>query len=276
MTDLEVGQNALDRALEDEDQLVLVYQPIHDARTGTIYSAEALLRQRRESGELREASIIHEAAEESSSAKLFELDQILVQKAYVDAARWQSAAPNVRLNVNLSPREFQEGRVIERLTELVQSCGIDTRRVNLEITETSHIEDLCSVHDVLRELKKELGVEIWLDDFGTSHSAIDHLLHLPIEGIKLAGAFIKPLPDDERCRAIARNLLNLAHDLGLAVVAEEVERRDQLDFLLDSDCEYIQGFLFSKPMPASEFEQFVSLPGNTDRGAVRDRGSRSS
>ena len=252
MTD-PVGQAALDRALEEDEQLVLLYQPIHGARTGAIFSAEALLRQRRQSGELREASIIHETAEESRGSELFALDHILVRKAYTDAAQWQSFAPDVRLNINLSPREFQEGHVLERLSALVQSCGIDTTKVNIEITETAHIEDLPRTEKVLRALKDELGVQLWLDDFGTGHSAIDHLLHFPIDGIKLPGAFVQPLPSDERCRAITRNLLALAHDLGLSVIAEEVERRDQLEFLLEHHCEFIQGFLFSQPMSADEF-----------------------
>ena len=270
MTD-RVGQTALDRALEDEEQLVLLYQPIHDARTGAIYAAEALLRQRRQTGELREASIIHEAAEESRGSELFELDHILVRKAYTDAARWQSFAPGVRLNVNLSPRELQEGNVIDRLTALVSSCGIDTRAVNIEITETAYIKDPRATEKTLQMLK-ELGVGLWLDDFGTGHSAIDHLLHFPIDGIKLPGAFVKPLPADERCRAITGNLIALAHDLKLAVVAEEVEREDQLEFLLEHGCDYIQGFLFSRPMAAEDLEQLLwtALPGNTERAAVPD------
>jgi EAL domain-containing protein (putative c-di-GMP-specific phosphodiesterase class I) len=251
-----VGQAALERALDDEEQLVLLYQPIHDAHSGAIYSAEALLRQRRQTGELREAAIIHETAEESPGPELFALDHILVRKAYTDAARWQASA-NVRLNVNLSPRELQEGHVLERLTALVTSCGIDTHKVNIEITETAHIDDLKAAEQVLRALK-ELGVGLWLDDFGTDHSAIDHLLHFPIDGIKLPGAFVRPLPSDQRCSAIARNLLALAHDLGLAVIAEEVERQDQLDFLLEHRCEYIQGFLFSKPMRVEEFRQLLA------------------
>jgi EAL domain-containing protein (putative c-di-GMP-specific phosphodiesterase class I) len=128
----------------------------------------------------------------------------------------------------------------------------------------------------MRALKNELGVGLWLDDFGTDHSAIDHLLHFPIDGIKLAGTFIKPLPADERCRAITRNLIALAHDLGMKVIAEEVERRDQLDFLLEHECEYIQGFLFSKPMTVTEFERQVALPDNTDPAAVPGPESRSS
>ncbi len=142
MPDQRAKQAALDRALEDDDSLVLLYQPIHDARTHAVYAAEALLRQRRDDGELREASIIHKAAEENEDPReLFRLDHILVQRAYVDAARWQAAHPHVRLNVNLSPREFQEGNILERLTKLVTSCGIDTTKVNIEITETSYIEN---------------------------------------------------------------------------------------------------------------------------------------
>ena len=276
MTD-RVGQAALDRALEDQEQLVLLYQPIHDARTGAIYSAEALLRQRRENGELREASIIHETAEESCGPELFVLDHILVRKAYADAARWQSFAPEVRLNVNLSPRELQEGHVLERLTTLVTSCGIDTTRVNIEITETAHIEDLKSTEYVLRALKT-LGVGLWLDDFGTDHSAIDHLLCFPIDGLKLPGTFVRPLPSEKRCRAIARNLIRLAHDLDLAVIAEEVEHQDQLDFLLEQGCEYVQGFLFSRPMTVQDFQATLrsSPRANTNRGAAPDRESRSS
>jgi EAL domain-containing protein (putative c-di-GMP-specific phosphodiesterase class I) len=252
-----VAQAALDRALEEKEQLVLLYQPIHDARTGAVYAAEALLRQRRQSGELREAQIIHEAAEESCGNELFMLDNFLVKKAYIEAAQWQAAHPETRLNVNLSPREFQEGNVMKRLTALVNACGIDTRKVNIEITETSYINEPEQTMDVLEALKEQ-GVSIWLDDFGTGHSALTHLQHFPVDGIKLPGAFIQPLPDDRRCRAITASLLALAHDLGMAVIAEEVERREQLEFLVERGCEYIQGFLFSRPMAP---EQFAAMLG---------------
>ncbi|HEV7766734.1 MAG TPA: EAL domain-containing protein [Thermoanaerobaculia bacterium] len=263
-----VAQAALDRALEENEDLVVLYQPIHHARTGAIYGAEALLRQRRQSGELREASIIHETAEENRGAELFELDHILVRKAYADAARWQAFAPDVRVNVNLSPREFQDGRVLERLTSLVDAYGIDTTRVNLEITETAQIP--AATEPVLRALKENLGVGIWLDDFGTGHSAVEHLLHFSVDGIKLPGTFVQPLPTNERCRAITRHLIALAHDLGLSVIAEEVERQDQLDFLLEQNCEYIQGFLFSRPMMPEAFEQF--LRDSRYRAGAPDRG----
>ncbi len=253
------AQAALDRALRlrsgqalDDDSLLLVYQPIHDVRTGAIWAAEALLRQRRESGEIREASIITDAAEESPGPELFLLDSTIVKRAYTDAAQWR----DVRLNVNLSPREFQEGNVLDRLTSLMTSCHMDTQRVNLEITETSYIEQPEETMEVLLALK-ELGLELWLDDFGTGHSSLTHLQHFPVDGIKLPGDFVRPLPHDERCIAITRALIGLAHDLGIRVIAEEVEEQAQLDFLLDEGVEYVQGFLFSKPMTASRFAQVL-------------------
>ena len=243
------AQAALDRAIGEDDHLLLVYQPIHDARTGAIWAAEALLRQRRESGEIREASIITEAAEESDGPELFVLDSRLVHRAFTDAARWK----DIRLNVNLSPREFQEGNVLDRLTKLVTSCKIDTKRVNLEITEISSIEHPEDTIEVLLALK-ELGVQLWLDDFGTGHSSLTHLQHFPVDGIKLSGAFVRPLPHDERCVAITSRLIDLAHDLDMRVIAEEVEEQAQLDFLLERQCEFIQGFLFSRPMTAEKLQ----------------------
>lgn len=257
MPDERDKQAALDRALSDEQTLVLLYQPIHDARTRAVYGAEALLRQRREDGTLREAAIIHEAAEESCGPELFRLDHILVRKAYTDAALWQSLQPGVRLNVNLSPREFQEGNVIARLGSLVTSCGIDTTTVNVEITETHYIDEPEKTMDVLRAIR-DLGIHLWLDDFGTGHSALTHLQHFPVEGLKLPGAFVQPLPGDRRCRAIVAALIHVAHELGMQVIAEEVEQQDQLDFLLEHECDLIQGFYFSRPMAVGDFEQLLS------------------
>lgn len=256
MTD-NTAQAALDRALDDQEHLLLVYQPIHDARSGAIRSVEALLRQRRQSGEIREAAIIREAAEESDGPELFMLDHVLVRRACGDAAHWQKSFPGVRLNVNLSPREFQEGNVIDRLTALVTSSGIDVSKVNLEITETSSIEDPEAMLEVLHAMKG-LGASLWLDDFGTGHSSLEHVQYFPLDGLKLPGSFVRPLPHDARCAAIVRHVIGLAHDLGLDVVAEEVEKEEQLEFLLELDCDFIQGFFFSKPMTIDALQRALA------------------
>jgi len=248
MADPDVEQEALDRAGEEKNLLV-VYQPIHDARTREIYSAEALLRQWRRSGEIREASIITDAAE--AGPDLFKLDSWTLRTAFADAAHWP-----IRINVNLSPREFQEGNVLPRLTKLLTGCSIDPHKINLEITEVSFIDDPEETMEILDELKK-LGIELWLDDFGTGHSSITHLQRFPVDGLKISGEFVKRVPGDRRSSAIARALINLAHDLSITAIAEGIERQDQLDFLLECNCDYIQGFLFSKPMTREELEALV-------------------
>lgn len=250
------GQAALDRAFEQEN-LFLVYQPIHDVRTGAVVAAEALVRQRRESGEEREASIITKAAEHGPEANLFLFDSVTMHMAYKAAVQWQKEF-DVRLNVNLSPREFQEGNILPRLTKLVAGCGIDTRKINLEITEASHIRDLEEVTDVLNELKK-LGIEVWLDDFGTGHSTIEQLLHFPIDGLKVPETFMAGVPRDATSTTISRNVIRLAHELGLRVIVEGVERDEQFEFLKETNCEYVQGFLFSKPMEIDAFEQCLHV-----------------
>lgn len=255
MADPVVAQAALDRATEEKN-LLLVYQPIHDARTRKVHSAEALLRQRRQSGEIREASVITAAAEDGP--ELFSLDSWALRTAYSDAARWQSnVAPGVRINVNLSPREFQERNVHSRLRNLVAGCGIDTHKINLEITEISQIEKPEETAEVLDELKT-LGIELWLDDFGTGHSSITHLQRFPVDGLKISGDFVKGIVEDRRSREITRALVALAHNIGVRVVAEGIEKQDQLDLLLEWNCDYIQGFLFSKPMPVEQFETLLS------------------
>jgi EAL domain-containing protein (putative c-di-GMP-specific phosphodiesterase class I) len=248
----DVKQEALERVL-DEEYVVLLYQPIHELRSGAIYGAEALLRQRRESGEIREAHVISEAAEESDGTELFELDEMVLRQSFTDAANWQRHFPDVRLHVNLSPREFEEGNLFAHLRDLLGTCGTDARHVSLEITETSYIEYPKETMKVLEEIKA-LGIALWLDDFGTGHSSITHLRHFPLDGIKIPRAFVKDVTTDHRCAAIVHSLLDLAHDLELDVIAEGIETEEQAGFLRDRDCDYVQGFLFSRPMAADAFQ----------------------
>ena len=245
------AQAALDRALDGDSGLTLVYQPIHDARSGAIWSAEALLRQRRSDGELREASIITEAAEESAGPELFALDSMLVRQAYTDAAGW-----DVRLNVNLSPREFEEGNVLVRLTSLLTSCGIDRRKVNLEITETSYIQRPEETVDVLRAIKK-LGVGLWLDDFGTGHSSLSYLKRLPLDEVKIDRSFVMGMTSDDNDAAIVRTTIDLARNLGLEVVAEGVESQQILNDLSALSCDVAQGFFLSRPLPAADLDGWL-------------------
>jgi len=238
-------QAGVRRAL-NQKQLVVFYQPIHALDSRKIIAAEALLRARRRSGEIRSAVPIAHAAEEGP--QMFRLDSWMMQQAFTDSAHWDG----VRLNVNLSPREFEEGHLLERLKKLG-----DVSRVNLEITETSYIEHPNKLHGVIGKIR-ELGVQLWLDDFGTGHSSLSHLLNLEVDGVKVPETFVKGVEASARSRAITRSIIELAHELDLKVIAEGVENDAQLAFLRELQCEYIQGFLFSEPMAAGEFASVLS------------------
>lgn len=229
----------------DRENVVIVYQPIHDVASRRIVAAEALMRQRRESGEIREAAILTRAAEQGSREEMVDLDEILLERACAAAARWPS---ELRLHVNLSPREFQNEDVVARVRGAIEKAGANARRVTLEITETQEFKELGEATRVMRELKA-LGVELWLDDFGTGHSTVEQLYRFPVDGLKVPATFIKDLDRNRRSRAITRSLIALAHDLALHVIAEGVERESQLSILGDLDCDAVQGFLLSRPSP---------------------------
>ena len=243
-------QSGVRRAL-DGDQLVLFYQPIHDITSRKIVAAEALLRAERGNGEIRSGEPIATGAEEGP--ELFRLDSWMLQRALTDAAEWQRFA-DVRLSVNLSAREFENRGVSARLKNLINTCGGDPTKVSLELTETHHIAKIEQTRAVLNELK-ETGVELWLDDFGTGHSSLTHLLRFPADGMKLPGAFIKELAADQRAAAIVRSLIGLAHELEMVTIAEGVEDKEQLAMLREAGCDFIQGFLFSRPMPLDAFSE---------------------
>jgi EAL domain-containing protein (putative c-di-GMP-specific phosphodiesterase class I) len=268
------------RAL-NQKQLVLFYQPIHETESRKIVSAEALLRSRRPGGEIRSGVPLTITAEEGPD--LFRLDSWTMKRALRDAATWQrKGSSDVRINVNLSAREFQEGDVSKRLKNLVTRYGAATDQINVEITETSFIDQPKRITHAIDELR-ELGVQLWLDDFGTGHSSISHLLHFRLDGVKVPGTFIRDLRSSRRCRSITKAIIDLAHDLDMQVIAEGIEHRDQLAFLREWRCEYIQGFLFSKPMPIDKFIDLLTQSsaaspprGKKRRAAPRGRASRSS
>ena len=234
------------RAL-NRKELLLYYQPIHDLESRKIVAAEALLRARRGSGEIRSGEPIAAGAEEGPD--LFRFDSWMMQQAYRDAMRWNG----VRLHVNLSPREFEEGGSIARR---VRKLGRDLTFVSLEITETSYIVEQKQTMRVLDQLR-DFGVQLWLDDFGTGYSSISHLLNFPLHGLKIPSTFVKGLPSDKRSRSITKSIIDLAHDLGLKVIAEGIEHDKQLAFLRQARCDYIQGFLFSHPMALDRFESLL-------------------
>ena len=259
---------AVKRAL-DQKQLVVFYQPIHELESRRVVAAEALLRARRRSGEIRNAARVAAAAEQGPD--VYRLDSWLIERAFRDAAAWQrEGAPDVRLHVNVSARELEQRGLSTRLRQLANVTAIDLAKVNVEITETSYIAKLTPAAHALEQVTST-GAEIWLDDFGTGHSSLSHVLHFPLDGFKLPADFVRPLGASDRARALVRHLIELAHALGIRVIAEGVEHPDQLAVLRAAKCDFIQGFLFSKPMPVDHLRELLRPPSRSASPQARAR-----
>jgi EAL domain-containing protein (putative c-di-GMP-specific phosphodiesterase class I) len=182
------------------------------------------------------------------------------------AAAWRGeGARSVRLNVNLSAREFVRPGLVGRVARQMRAAGLEARAVALEVTETSAIDAFDTVARHLDQLI-DMGVEIWLDDFGTGHSSLDWLSHLPIHGVKIAGTFVERLLEEKPCRVILTRVIEMAHDLGVRVTAEGVESEGQRAFLLEIGCDLLQGFLFHAAMPAAEMGRVLTGPAAVTEG----------
>ena len=238
------------KAALQEDRFVLHYQPIVGARDGRVAGVEALLRWRapdREPDAIRE---LLEAAERSPV--IFKLENWTLGQALRAARAWRDAGlTGLRVGVNLSAREFPRADLVRRIRSQLSAAALPPSALALEITESSSLRDFDAAADRLERLA-DMGVELWLDDFGTGHSSLEWLSHLPTHGLKIPGTFVERLFADERCKVIVPRLIELAHDLGLRVVAEEVETKEQRDYLAACGCDLFQGYLFHAALPAEE------------------------
>jgi diguanylate cyclase len=230
------------------DRLTVLFQPIVDARTTRPVAAEALLRWRRPRQEAHDLTHLLGAAERSPV--IHALERWVVEACGAAVPIWQRGALDaVRVNVNLSAREFGGPRLQARLAAVFRRSELDPARVTLEVTETSTIEP-AAASPVLESLRDE-GFQVWLDDFGTGHSSLEWLLRLPADGVKIPATFVRALPGNERAVAIVTAVIDLAHHLGLRVTAEGVEGEEQRRWLARAGCDQLQGYLFYAAMPAS-------------------------
>ena len=239
-----------------EDRIHLEYQPIVNARDSRVEKVEALLRWRKPRAE--KATMTELLWSVERSPVIFKLENWILDRSFQAAAAWEKAGlSGVRVNVNLSAREFPRTDLVGRVTRRLAAAGLDPGAVGLEITETSSMQKFDAVAEQIEDLT-ETGIELWLDDFGTGHSSLEWLSHLPLHGVKIPGTFVERLCDEKRCQAIVARVIDLAHDLGLKVIAEGVEKPEQRDFLADRGCDFFQGFLFHAALPAKKLPRTLS------------------
>jgi EAL domain-containing protein (putative c-di-GMP-specific phosphodiesterase class I) len=156
--------------------------------------------------------------------------------------------------VNVSSRQLADGSFADQVAQALKATGLAPERLHLEITETA----LMQQHAVPQlEQIRRLGVRLSIDDFGTGYSSLGYLKRLPLDSIKLDQSFVRGLPHDPNDRAIAGAVIALGHNLNLAIVAEGVERVEQRDYLREAGCDAIQGYLLSRPMPASDVVEWL-------------------
>ncbi len=171
------------------------------------------------------------------------------------------------LAINLSALQFTHRDLVPSIQAILDETGFPPERLSLEITESTFINDPEQGRKILNQLR-ELGVSVALDDFGTGYSSLAYLQELPIQILKIDRALIKPLPTRESARRIARAVIDLAHSLELRVIAEGVEHREELEHLENAGCDAVQGFLFSRPMPASTLAAWILNQNDQPTGAA--------
>jgi EAL domain-containing protein (putative c-di-GMP-specific phosphodiesterase class I) len=232
-----------------EERFVLHYQPI-TAEGGRVESVEALLRWRRPDEEKDDITELLASVERSPV--IFRLENWTLERAFEAARGWQDAGvKGIRVGVNLSAREVPRADLVRRVRRRLAHARLAPESVALEITETSGMTDFTAAAEQLERLSA-MGIELWLDDFGTGHSSLEWLSRLPTHGVKIPATFVKRLAADRACQAIVARVVELAHDLDLRVIAEGVETKEQKEALTARGADLFQGFLFYAAMPAEE------------------------
>ncbi len=247
------------RGAIERQELRLQYQPIIDTRTRQLIGFEALLRWRHPRlGNIPPGDFIPIAEE---TGLIVAIGQMVLWEACRQMVAWQRtlpcADPVCTISINLSTRQFRQPDLVEQVQQALHETGLAAACLNLEVTESVIIGDAAAAVATLRNLRA-LGVNLHIDDFGTGYSSLSYLHQFPIDTLKIDRAFIAGLDRDGRTRRLVDNIVTLAHDLGLKVVAEGVETLEQVALIDEIGCEQMQGYVFSRPLEAAGVPEFVS------------------
>jgi diguanylate cyclase (GGDEF)-like protein len=240
----------LRRAIERQD-LLLYYQPKVDITTRKIIGMEALIRWKTPEGGLISPAKFIPLAEENGL--IIPIGKFVLQNACLQNKMWQEAFPEkVSVAINVSGLQFGQKYFVQDVLTALEDANLDPQYLDLEITETIIMIDPERAVRSLNKLK-EVGIHISLDDFGTGYSSLSYLQRLPFDAIKIDISFIRNVVTNLNDAAIVKAIIAMAHNLNLKVVAEGVEDEQQLNFLEEHQCDIIQGYIFSPPVPAEEF-----------------------
>ncbi|MGM9973548.1 MAG: EAL domain-containing protein [Clostridiaceae bacterium] len=239
----------------EQDEFIVYYQPQISVDDETCIGAEALVRwNHKEKGFIPPNEFIPTAEE---SGLIIKLGEIIIEKAVKQLRYWSDNFMNVvPISINLSPLQFQQQNFIQFIDQILRKYNISPSMISFEITETTALKDINQTIETIRILNK-MGIKVALDDFGTGYSSLTYLKQLPISHLKIDKSFIKDIHVDLREASIVLNIITLAHDLSIKVIAEGVENIEQYVILKDFACDEIQGFYFGRPMDAESFVKYI-------------------
>lgn len=245
-------ENSLRMGLE-RDEFRLVYQPKYDLREDRVSGMEALLRRHAPDRVIPPGEFIPLAEE---TGLILPLGEWVFREVCRQVSQWTDEGyPPPEVAVNLSARQFHQDGLVSVLKAAMDEFSVAPSRIGIEITESGIMEDLVDSVAILSGIK-DLGMTVYVDDFGTGYSSLNYLKRLPIDVLKIDKTFVDGVLADRNDAAITRAVIGLGRSLGMAVVAEGVETREQLDFLRQNGCDGIQGYLLSPPLPPGETLRF--------------------
>lgn len=250
-------ENSLRRALE-RNEFLLHYQPQIDTATGSIIGAEALVRWQHPEGGLVPPDKFIPVAEERGLVAA--LDEWVLSAACQQNRQWQDAGlPPIPVAVNLSVLQFQRTGFVEQVAEVLAQTGLAADFLDIELTESLLMRDIEAALLLMQRLKA-LGVHLSIDDFGTGYSSLNYLKRLSLDRLKVDASFVRAITADPDAAAITEAIINLGHHLHLKVIAEGVETVEQLELLQRQGCYEMQGYFFSRPLPAAQFAELLRHP----------------
>lgn len=242
------------RAAIEHDQLVLYYQPKIDIKTGRVKSVEALVRWIHPTRGFMPPDAFIGLAEQTGLIR--PLTMWVLRTAISQAATWMHAANPLKIGVNLSARNLQDKHLPRMVNELLEEFSLPPDRMILEITESAIMDDQARALEITTALH-EMGIVLSIDDFGTGYSSLAYLKRLPVSELKIDKSFVMEMAIDENDATIVRSTVDLAHNLGLTVVAEGVENQEAWDLLAKLGCDIGQGYYMSRPQPIADLEKWL-------------------
>ena len=248
-------ENDLRKALDTEGELQLHYQPQVDLKTNQIVGVEALIRWiHSEKGFISPIEFIQVAEDKGL---IVSLGKWVLKEACSQLKKWQQQGfPHLRVSVNIATKQFQHPYFITDLTQILTETSVSPHSIDLEITENSLLDHTEDTINTLTSIQN-LGSGIAIDDFGTGYSSLSYLKNFPISTLKIDQTFVNELPKNRGDRAIVSSIINLAHNLGLNVIAEGVEDEAALNYLKEENCDQMQGYYFSRPVPAADLRELL-------------------